>query len=220
MPDSLTPQTAPPAGHFWPAGRRFAALVNRNGLSVYLVAAACLLAAPWSSSTFDYLALDQQGLQNGEFWRIWTGQFVHTSWIHLLLNLAGLLALQQIFGDELEKYDWGYSAVFISAFIGIVWYGASVLGIFGSFGYIVGASALLHGLFSYAAMLSLRSDRLLGVSVLAVVGIKIGWEMFAGASVESSALIGMPVAVETHLYGYVAGLLAGIWLYVFRLWRN
>jgi rhomboid family GlyGly-CTERM serine protease len=216
MSGSRLTQVAPPAGQEWSAGSRFVELLNPKGIAVYLIGVACLLMAPWSDSAFEYLALDQQGLQYGEVWRIWTGQFVHTSWIHLGLNIAGLIALQQIFGDELERYDWGYAVVFISAFIGIVWYGASVLGIYGSFAYVVGASALLHGLFSYAALLSLRGDKLLGTCVLLVIGAKIAWELFAGASVDSAEMIGMPVAVETHLYGYVAGLLAGIWVLLFR----
>lgn len=209
MVGSQSSQMAKPAGQSWPAGKSFKTLLNRAGLSVYFIAGLCLLAAPWSDTAFDYLALDQAGLSQGEYWRIWSGQFVHTSWIHLCLNLAGLIALQQIFGEELSEYGWLYAAAIISACTGVTWYGLSISG-YGEFEYIVGTSALLHGLFSYAAVLSLLNDRLLGLSVLAVIGVKIAWELFIGSTAESAELIGMPVAAETHLYGYLAGLAAAM----------
>ena len=72
---------------------------------------------------------------------------------------------------------------------------------------MVGFSGLLHGLFIYAACLSLRRDPILGVSALALIAAKVIWETSFGAAEFTTDLIGMPVATEMHIYGIVGGFI-------------
>ena len=192
--------------------------VNKKGLSLYLLAVACLLLAPWSEVGMDVFAMDRAGLNAGEYWRIWTGQLVHSSWTHLWLNLVGLAILQQIFGDELNALNWAWGFVIIALLIGICWMAfsdASWLP-FVSRDYVVGMSALLHGLFAYAACLAMRRDSLLGAGALLIIGGKVVWEQINGPSEVTAGLIDIPVASDVHLYGFIAGLLLGVAMTVRR----
>jgi rhomboid family GlyGly-CTERM serine protease len=177
--------------------------LSRQGASLYLLVLGCLLLAPYSDTGFDLFALDSGPLRNDEYWRFWTGPLVHLSWAHLTLNMLGLVLLQQLFGGELRLVVWLWGYVVVSLVIAICFMA------FSSFGYIVGMSALLHGLFAYAACLAVRRDGLLATGVLLVVGAKLIWEQLKGPSTFVEDLVGLPVAVDAHFYGYAAGLVLG-----------
>ena len=81
---------------------------------------------------------------------------------------------------------------------------------FSRFGYVVGLSALLHGLFAYAACLAMPRDGLLAAGTLLVIGAKVMWEQLQGPSRLIEDLVGLPVAADTHLHGFIGGLLLGV----------
>ena len=191
--------------------RNFADAVNRDGLSLYLIAAGCLLLGPWSDMPMQLFALDRSALQADEYWRFWTGQLVHSSWTHLWMNMLGLVILQQLFGAELRLLIWLWGFAVISLIIGICWLAfddVSWLPFIG-YDYVVGLSAMLHGLYAYGACLAMRRDSLLAALVLLVIGGKVVWELVNGPSGYTSGLIDMPVASSTHLYGFLGGLVLG-----------
>jgi len=182
--------------------------INTQGLSVYTIAAGFLLLSPWSGVGLDYLSMDRAALGNGEFWRVWTGPLVHNSLPHLLLSLTGLVVLQQMFGEELQAVFWAPAYAVISTVIGVCWLLFDEVSWlpYGGYDSVVGLSAILHGLFAYAACLAMRRDRLLASGVLLIIGIKIVWEHLFGPSELSAGIIDMPVAATTHVYGYAGGL--------------
>jgi rhomboid family GlyGly-CTERM serine protease len=177
--------------------------LNRNGLSLYLIAVGCLLLGPWNPEGAELFELSRSGLKGGEYWRFWTGQMVHSSWEHLALSLIGLILLQQMFGKELRSVVWIWGYAVISLVVGVCMLA------FSRYGTFVGLSAILHGLFAYAACLAFRRDGLLAAGVLLVLGSKVIWEKLQGGSNFMEQLIGMPVAVDAHLYGFAAGLVLG-----------
>lgn len=200
----------------------FTRLINTQGLSVYVIVAGCLLLGPWSGASMDYFSMDRAALSNAEFWRFWTGQLVHLSWAHLLLSLTGLIVLQQMFGEELRVTSWTLAYVVISLMIGVCWllFDESGWLPFGGYDYVVGLSAMLHGLFAYAACLAMRRDRVLASGALLIIGAKVAWENMYGPSELTATIIDMPVAATTHLYGYVGGLsLAAIVILTERMTR-
>jgi rhomboid family GlyGly-CTERM serine protease len=179
------------------------AAVNRHGLSLYLIAIGCLLLGPWNPTGAELCELSRSGLKDGEYWRFWTGPMVHASWEHLAMNLAGLIVLQQMFGKELRMVVWLWGYAVISLVVGICMLA------FSRYGTFVGLSAMLHGLFAYAACLAMRRDGLLSAGVLLVLGGKVIWEKLQGGANFIEQLVGMPVAVDSHMYGFIAGLLLG-----------
>ena len=178
--------------------------LSRQGVSLYLLALACLLLAPYSQSGFDLFALDSGPVGKGEYWRFWTGPLVHLSWTHLALNMLGLVLLQQMFGRELRPVVWLWGYAIVALVVGICFMA------FSSFGYVVGLSAVLHGLFAFAACLAVRRDGLLATGVLLVIGAKVVWEKLHGPSGFIEGLVGLPVAADLHLYGYAGGLVLGV----------
>ncbi|MGI9309484.1 MAG: rhombosortase, partial [Gammaproteobacteria bacterium] len=196
----------------------FTRWINVNGLSVYLLAIACLLWGPWSDLALQFFALDRAGLEQGQFWRLWSGPLVHLSWAHVIFNMLGLVVLQQMFGEELGLRNWLIAFTILAPVIGVVWLMSPVIAWLpsNSYAFVVGFSALLHGLFAYAACLALHRDRWLATAVLLVIGLKIIWEQIAGPSAFTSDLIDMPIAADTHLYGYAGGLVLGALMLRFR----
>ena len=188
--------------------------VNQQGLSIYILLAACVLLGPWSTASMEYFGLEREALAEHQYWRLWTGHFVHLSWSHLLLNAAGLISLQQLFGNELQECRWLSGAALITLFMSLSWFFSGVESWLGLpiYDFVVGMSGLLHGLFAVAACLALRNDPVLGVGVLLALTFKSAAEIFMKPSDTVVRLIDMPIAVDMHLYGIVGGMAVGIFM--------
>jgi rhomboid family GlyGly-CTERM serine protease len=192
--------------------------LNRQGLLVYVMLLACLAFGPWSDMTENLFTLDRAGMHQGEYWRLWTGHFVHLSWSHLLLNGLGLMLLQQIFGGQLAPFRWVAAVIVIAPLMG-VWWQTQIFSAWlpvERFDYVVGMSGLLHGLFVYAAILSWSHDKVLASIVLLVIAGKVLSELLLGASAITSGIVGLPVAVEMHLYGVLGGTAFGVAMSLFE----
>jgi membrane associated rhomboid family serine protease len=88
---------------------------------------------------------------NGEWWRLVTTMFVHVSVLHLLADLAGLVAV----GVVLERLvgPLAFAAVYVAAGVS-----SSALGLIGSpFGVSVGASGAIFGLYGLLLAAVMRS---------------------------------------------------------------
>lgn len=159
-------------------------------------------------SVSDTLVFDRTDIENGQWWRIFTGHFDHTNLNHLLLNLAGLIMLWALHGDH---YRHGlFAAVFLVSAI------ATSLGIYyfdPDMNRYVGLSGVLHGVFVFGAIADIRTGEKTGYLLLIGVIAKIIYEQVAGASADMVDLIGASVAIDAHLFGAIGGLIAGlIWL--------
>jgi len=185
-----------------------------QGASIYLLAAGCLVLAPWSENIGQMFALNRNGLLNHEYWRLWTGHLVHNSWAHLALNVAALALLQQLFGADLQKGKWFRAYVVIAPLISILWLAR------GSDDTVYGLSALLHGLYAFAACLAISRDKLLAGVVLGILGAKLLWEQTVGPSETTADLIAMPIAINTHLYGAVCGVILGLLVIAYKAIRD
>ena len=75
---------------------------------------------------------------------------------------------------------------------------------------MVGLSGLLHGLMAAGAVAAIRSGERLGWLFLAVLTAKIVWEQLFGPTAATQAALGGAIAVGAHLYGCLAGVLAGL----------
>ncbi|MCP4002047.1 MAG: rhombosortase [Gammaproteobacteria bacterium] len=179
------------------------AAISHHGLSLYIIAVGCILLGPWNPDGIALCELSRSGLKSGEYWRFWTGQMVHSSWESLSLSLVGLILLQQMFGKELRTVVWVWGYAVISLVVGVCMLA------FSRYGNFVGLSAILHGLFAYAACLAFRRDGLLAAGLLLVLGGKVIWEKLQGGANFMEQLIGIPVAVDANLYGFAAGLVLG-----------
>ncbi len=158
------------------------------------------------------LRFERQPIENGQWWRFITGNLVHLSWNHALLNIAGLIMVWLFFGRDYTLGEWLLIMIFssLSVTVGLfllnphlVWY--------------VGLSGLLHGLFIAGAIRVLKEETLFASLMLLAFSSKLAYEQLLGSLPGSSGLAGGPVVVDSHLYGAIAGAVIGILLTTWQL---
>lgn len=141
-------------------------------------------------------------IADGEWWRLLTGHFDHLSWTHLLMNGLCLGLLLALF-RPLEKpsrtlFLWLVSSLLISFMMwflspDITWY--------------VGLSGSLYALVVYALATDTSYPMIFRIVALGLTAFKVGVEQLNGDISFMSDFISGPVAVDSHLYGVIAGAL-------------
>lgn len=158
----------------------------------------------------EYLRYDRAEIESGEIWRLLSGHFAHLGLTHLALNLAGLVLVWALVGNRLSIRLW----LLVIAFI-VATSSACFWFIDQNLAWYVGLSGLLHGLLTCGAAVGLTRWRAESIAILMLVFGKIAYEQLAGPLPGSEMTSGGAVVVNAHLYGAIAGLLAGL-----LLWRG
>lgn len=150
-------------------------------------------------------AWDRDALDQGEFWRLATGHFVHLGWSHLALNVAGLSLVAWITGKTFSVPQWlAIAALTLAVIDAGFWY------VYDGLDWYVGLSGLLHGLLVAGLFVgTIRGDREAMALGVLVIG-KLAWEQVAGPLPGSESTSGGAVIVDAHLYGAVGGLLGAL----------
>ncbi|MEL4386570.1 rhombosortase [Shewanella xiamenensis] len=174
-------------------------------LIVSLLCALLYVAGLFTPSIDNLLAYRRSAISDGQWWRLITGNLLHTNHWHLLMNLAGLWVV--LFLHHFHYRLKGLTTLFIllCLFEGIGLY----LGYPQLFGY-VGLSGMLHGLFTFGAVQDIRRKMRSGYLLMIGVIVKVGHEQFYGASDDVTAMIGARVATEAHLVGLICGLVCAL----------
>ena len=164
----------------------------------------CLLLAALGEPARDWLRYDRIGILHGQWWRLFTGNFVHLGLGHLLEDMAGLVLLWLLFEDVLA--GWRMPAL-VSA--GALVVGLGLLVGDPQVGWYVGISGALDTLWAAGSLgLIQRRDRF-GWVLAGVLLAKLVYEQCFGALPFSSVSSGGNVIVDAHLYGALAGALIG-----------
>ena len=144
----------------------------------------------------------------GEYWRLITGNFLHTNFIHLLLNCAGVLFIWVLHAEHYTVKS--YFLVLIACCLG----NAVGLYFFSDMQSYVGLSGALHGVIAWGAIKDIKTGERSGEWLLIGLIVKVTFENLVGPSDSVKELIGADVAVEAHLFGLVTGLvIAAPYLY-------
>ncbi|ALM90713.1 Membrane protein, Rhomboid [Alteromonas stellipolaris LMG 21856] len=150
----------------------------------------------------EWLAYDRFAIQGLETWRLLSGNIVHTNGYHLLLNLSGLTLLWALHGEHyrigrfLKVFVWcslGTSAGLYLFSEDLIWY--------------AGLSGALHGIFVWGALMDIMNKMRSGWILLGGVALKVVYEQISGSSAQVAALIDAKVAIDSHLFGAVSGLI-------------
>ena len=156
------------------------------------------------------LVFYRDNINTGQWWRIISGNFVHSNYPHLFMNLAGLWILGFLFIDSLPLKTFFTSILLLSLSVGFGLYFFDL-----NLQKYYGFSGVLYGLFLVGASTAiLKKDYLTGIAVGIVVIAKIIWDLINGGSTSSADLIGIPVAVHAHLYGALGAIFISSTLYV------
>ncbi len=182
--------------------------IPRNLLLVILVLtllAVTLQAFPESLQVqFRY---DRAAIGAGEWWRWVSGHFLHLGWMHLALNLAGLILIVTLFWRYWSV--WRFIIVFLFSLVavdvGLWWFSPEV-------DWYVGLSGILHGLLIAGALFAFLRERTFSIVIMVCVIGKLAWEQITRSSAVMTELIGGNVLFYAHLYGFIGGLFASILL--------
>lgn len=151
------------------------------------------------------LRYERAAVAAGDAWRLLSGHFVHLGISHFALNMAGLGLVWYLVGDTMSRKQWLAVTAFSVAVIDLgLWFLNPELQ------WYVGLSGVLHGVLMAGLVVAASSEHKEAIAVGIIVTAKIAWEQFSGPLPGSEASSGGAVIVDAHLYGAVAGALAGI----------
>lgn len=162
------------------------------------IAGLAAMALPIETRELLYLHLDLT--IQGEYWRFISGHFVYVSWRHWMLNTAGIFLLLLLFRDSKRHITWLLEIVFILFLVSI---GLLLLSV--QLTWYAGFSAILIGLFAYAAILDLPNQRIFSIGVITLFTAYIFIQLRMGELVDGGLL-----KVQTSSYAHAIGLFAGI----------
>lgn len=160
----------------------------------------------------DLLAYQRQLILEGQWWRLLSGNLLHTNAWHLYMNLAGLWVIVSLHKPHYDALRLGilFCVLCVMQGLGLLLFYPTLIG-------YVGLSGMLHGLFTYGAVMDIRQGLKSGYLLLLGVILKVAYEQFFGASSEMTQLINARVATEAHLVGLVSGLICVSALFAFKL---
>lgn len=165
--------------------------------SIVFISLLMALTEPVSSELLAYNKIDINHMQ---LWRIITGHFLHTNFIHFLLNMAGLLLLWTLHG-----FYYNNKQYLIIMFLLCIGTSAGLYVFSPSLQWYVGLSGVLHGLFVLGAYFDIRHHLKTGWLLLVGVWVKVLHEQVYGASQDIANLIDANVAIDAHLFGTLSG---------------
>lgn len=141
----------------------------------------------------------------GEWWRLFSGHFIHLGWVHLMFNLAGLWVLTFIFHQGMSPIMLLVSTLLLAVgtSLGLLVYSPDVA-------WYVGLSGVLHGFVVMGALAGCRSTPWSSIALLFGVTAKLIWEQFFVDVNVLEATIGGKVIYDAHLYGAVTGIIIAI----------
>ena len=155
----------------------------------------------------EHLFLNLDSTAAGVLPGVLTAHLVHVSWMHYLFNLVGLALVLSLFREVWTPLR--LVAIFLICALavdaGLWWLSPQVPS-------YAGLSGVLHGLLAAGAVFAWRGAG--GVASLVLLGTvtKLIWEQQVGPSAGMSELIGAPVIVDAHLYGFAAGAVAALFV--------
>jgi rhomboid family GlyGly-CTERM serine protease len=164
----------------------------------------------------DTLVFKRDNINLGEWWRLLSGNFVHTNYPHLALNISGLLICGFLFFDYISPRKFLASLIFLCVCVGLgIYYFSPALM------WYAGISGALYGLFIVGGFFAIiHKDFVTGIPLVVLIPIKIIWDLYHGGNQSSAELIGAPVATEAHLYGMIGAFIIGLFILISRNWQR
>ncbi|MFK8074988.1 MAG: rhombosortase [Granulosicoccus sp.] len=152
----------------------------------------------------DVLRFERNEIDQGHWWLLLTGNFVHLGQSHLWMNMAGFALVVALVWSHFSARIWLLIILFASLVVGLgLWRFNPEVGAY------VGFSGTLHGLIIAGCLADLRSYPKSAATLLALVVAKLTWEQLSGPLPGSESTAGGSVVVDSHLYGAIGGAIIG-----------
>ena len=155
-------------------------------------------------------------IQQGEVWRLWSGNLVHSNFYHLGLNLTGFWLFIFIFKDSINSLQ-----LFTTLALLITGVGLGLYYLMPQLQWYAGLSGALYGLFIIGALYTLlEKDFITSITILIAIPAKITWDYIYGTGQENADLIGVPVSIESHIFGISSAFIIGIFIIAWHLYSR
>lgn len=169
-------------------------------LSAILVVTLISFLLQWWQPQFLYV---REAVTQGEWWRILTGQLVHTNWPHFALNVSSLALFALLF------YNTACVRTFtINLFLLVCGVGVCIHLLEPEILWYAGLSGAIYGLYITGAYHAyVANDRFTAIAVVILVLAKVFSDHWFGPLQDNSELIEARVVTESHLYGVISAVL-------------
>ncbi len=165
------------------------------------IAVLLALTGDWGRELLRY---DRLAIGGGELWRLISGHFVHLGWSHFALNAIGLILISYLIAARFSSIQWLLISLLIIMGIDLgFWILEPQLA------WYVGLSGVLHGLLAAGVASGMRGGHADSWIIGGLLVIKLIYEQLVGPIPGSEGTSGGDVVVAAHLYGTIAGALAG-----------
>ena len=162
-------------------------------------------------ATTEFYGVSGQALSAGRWQTLLTSLFLHGSWPHVLMNSVAALAFGPPVARLLGTGPRGAAAFFLFYLACGVLAGLGfVASDFHAAGPVVGASGAIAGLLGAASRIIQGRGAIGPMFGSTVIGMAAAWALVnvvLGVSGLTPGAMGMPVAWQAHLAGYLAGVL-------------
>lgn len=163
---------------------------------------------PESATTI--LQYDRTAISAGEYWRLLTGQYVHITLSHLLLNLLGIWFIWLLFAEHISGWSYLWLVALSALFCNVaMWlFNPEIL-------FYVGFSGVLYALFTWGALHDIQHNIRAGFIFLIVVICKASYEYWV-APIYMQQDNSRELATAAHFYGVTAALLLALIYYLIK----
>lgn len=170
------------------------------------LSAAILALTLFEPYVFNSLSLNPEKTGEGQYWRLLTANFVHFGWAHTVMNVAALILCTLALLSEMSplKYLCLLFVCCLTVGTGIYWFNPE-------YQPYAGLSGAIHGLI--VAGILLTRDYPLWVRIVAgviLIGKLINENNGHYEANDLQMLIDVKIAVESHLYGAIGGLISAL----------
>ncbi|CUS48711.1 MAG: rhomboid family protease [Idiomarinaceae bacterium HL-53] len=169
-----------------------------------LIALIFFLPLTWQES----LSFVRSEIEQGAWWRVLSGQWIHLRFSHLITNLLGLGVIWLFFAEYLR------ARLFLPALtvtsVGCMW-GTYLWA--PEISHYVGFSGTLYGLFAWGACRDVLHRKSMGWLLLLIVVGKVSYDYWVGPVSLSGTAIDY-LATPTHLFGVGSGIIWAILIFI------
>lgn len=187
------------------AKKNFNEFFRQWWFSILVMILICITAT-FPQTTIQQLALVHDKVASGEIWRIITSQFVHLNSNHTMLNLVGYLIVSVSFREDISarREAIGLVICILGVGTGIFWLNSEIL-------WYVGLSGAIWGMLTHYLIVGWQRAPMLSLLFAMYMAGKTIYEQFMGGTDSfTGQAIGGFVAVDSHLYGILTGMVIGV----------
>lgn len=171
----------------------------------------CLFATFGGAQIHQGLIYDRDAIMKGQVWRLITGNLTQFGFGHWMMNILGLWLIWLLYRDYLKSNAIVFLVILTSGLgtcTGLLIFNPHLHN-------YVGLSGALHGLFTAAIVFSFRQEPRMQTIMSILLCAKLTYEQFFGSLPGSEQTAGVPVIVDSHLYGAITGIVTGFAINVY-----